>query len=240
MAGGQITAASTGNIAASAIDIDYQQTLHMDPSAITTTSNQGNGGPITITGEGILWLQNSSITTSVLGTTNGNGGDIRITVPYIVLDSGVIQANTTAPKASGGNVVISAQALIPSFEYDVLGGNIVNLTSATLGENVVQAAAPDGVSGTLDVTKPTLNLGSVLLGLTGTPSTPIALSRGLCTYRQGSSLSVAGRGGLPVSYRDPLWIDLDATAGADAGAPPTAQRSESDPPFQGLSSIACR
>jgi filamentous hemagglutinin family protein len=247
MDGGQITAASTGNIAASAVDIDYQQTLHLDPSNITTTSNQGNGDPITITGQGLLWLQNSSITTSVLGTTNGNGGDIRITVPYIVLDSGVIQANTTAPKASGGDVVISAQALIPSFEYDVLGGNIVSFDSAISGENVVQAAAPDGVSGTLDLTKPTLNLGSALLGLTGTPSTPIALSRSLCTYRRGSSLAVAGRGGLPVSYRNPLWIDFsEAKSGAAAGAPAAARaaavadRSESHPPYQWLPLIACR
>jgi filamentous hemagglutinin family protein len=242
MDAGQISAASSGNIAASSIDISYLQTLHLDPSSITTTSTQGNGGPITITGQGLLWLQNSSITTSVLGTTNGNGGDIRINVPYIVLDSGVIQANTTAPNASGGNVVISAEALIPSFEFDVLGGsNIVAINSAILGQNVVQAAAPDGVSGTLDVTKPTLDLGSALLGLTGTPSTPIALSRSLCTYRRGSSLSIAGRGGLPVSYRDPLWIDLgETTSGPAAGAAPAANRSVSDPPDQGLSLIACR
>jgi hypothetical protein len=238
MDGGQVSAASTGNIAASAIDIDYQQSLHMDPSAISTTSNQGNGGPITITGQGPLWLEKSSITTSVLGTTNGNGGDIHITVPTIVLDSGVIQANTTAPQASGGNVLISAQALIPSFESYVLGGSLVRFNSATLGQNVVQAAAPNGVSGTLDVTVPTLDLGNALLGLTGTPSTPIALSRGLCTYRRGSSLSIAGRGGLPVSYRDPLWIDLDeATSRAAPGA---AERSVPDPQFQGFSLIACR
>jgi large exoprotein involved in heme utilization and adhesion len=109
-----------------------------------------------------------------------------------------------------------------------------------LGENVVQAAAPDGVSGTLTGTKPTLDFGSALLGLTGTPSAPIAVSRSLCTYRLGSSLAIAGRGGLPVSYRDPLWIELDATAGAEPGAAPTAQRSVSDPPLQGLSFIACR
>jgi large exoprotein involved in heme utilization and adhesion len=240
---GQISAASGGNIAASAIDISYQQTLHMDPSIISTASNQGNGGPITITGQGPLWLQNSSITTSVFGRTNGNGGDIRITVPYIVLDSGFIQANTTAPKASGGDVVITDDALVTSFGSYFVGGSIENLNSANLsilGENVVQAAAPDGLSGTLTGTKPTLDFGSALLGLTGTPSAPIAVSRSLCTYRLGSSLAIAGRGGLPVSYRDPLWIELDATAGAEPGAAPTAQRSVSDPPLQGLSFIACR
>jgi filamentous hemagglutinin family protein len=237
MTGAKITAESTGNIAASSIDISYVQTLHLDPSSISTTSNQGNGGPITISGMGPLWLENSSITTSVLGTTNGNGGDIRITAPDIVLDTAVIQANTKAPHASGGDVVITSQALIPSYQSYVLGGSLVTFDPATLGLNVVQAAAPDGISGTLDVTVPTLDLGNALVGLTGTPSTPIALSRTPCTYREGSSLSVAGRGGLPVSHRDPLWIGVGATS-------PTASRGTTAPgdvpDLPWLASIACR
>jgi filamentous hemagglutinin family protein len=240
---GQITAASTGNVAAGSIDISFTSALRMDDGTIATSSTQGNGGPIQITGLGIVWLDQSGVTTSVLGKTNGNGGDIRITVPYIVLESGVIQANTTAPKAAGGDVVISAQALIPSFDSYTLGGRLVSVNSATLGQNVVQAAAPDGVSGTLDVTVPSLDLGSALLGLTGTPSTPIALSRSLCTYRQGSSLSTAGRGGLPVSYRDPLWVDLgEAPSGAAVGASRAARNSAPDLPLplQRFPSVACR
>ena len=212
MTGGQISAASSGNIDASSIDISYGRFLYMDPSTISTSSQDGNGGPITITGQGPLWLENSNITTSVRGATNGNGGDIRIDVPFVVFDTGVIQANTAAPQASGGNVTIDALALVPSFQSFQLGGNTVTFDSGLAGLNVVQAAAPDGLNGTLSVTVPTLDLGNSLLGLTGAPSTPPALGRSPCGFSQGNSLSIAGQGGLPVSARDALWVNTDESA----------------------------
>jgi filamentous hemagglutinin family protein len=243
MSGGEILASSTGNIGASDITVRYGQLLYMDPSAISTSSFQGNGGPITISGQGPLWIEDSNITTSVLGKTNGNGGDISIDVPYIVLSSGAIQANTLAPRASGGEVTIDAQALIPSYASYVLGGSSVTFDPTIAGLNVVQAAAPNGVSGILNVTVPTLDLGTSLLGLTGAPATPTALGRSLCSYRQGSSLSMAGRGGLPISARDPLWVESedDASDAPTHAAIPThgdapTQRdapSHGDAPSQG-------
>jgi filamentous hemagglutinin family protein len=204
---GLITAASTGNVAASSIDIHYGSGLRMDPSTIETSSLDGNGGPITITGAGPLLISQSSITTSVLGTSNGNGGDITINVPVIALDTGAIQANTLAPRASGGTVIINAQALVPSYQSFVLGGSAIAFDPTSTGLNVVQAAAPDGVSGALSVTVPTLDLGNALLGLTGRPSAPVTLGRDLCGSTRGSSLAVAGRGGIAPTAYDPLWID---------------------------------
>ncbi len=204
---GLITAASTGNVAASAIDISYSSALRMDPSTISTSSQDGNGGPITITGQGPLLMGHSSITTSVLGATNGNGGDISIDVPVIALDTGFIQANTFAPVASGGTIRIDAQALVPSEQSFILGGNALSFDSAAQGLNVVQAAAPDGLSGTLSVTVPTLDLGNALLGLTGRPSTPAALGRSACGFDRGSALVVTGRGGVAATAYDPMWID---------------------------------
>ncbi len=205
--GGAITAASTGNVAASGIDISYSDSMHMDPSTISTSAVEGNGGPIAISGQGPLFISHSNVTTSVTGTTNGNGGDITITVPEIVLDTGVIQANTTAPLASGGTVSIDALGLVPSYQSFVLGGGAVAFVANATGLNVVQAAAPDGVSGALSVTIPTLDLGNALLGLTGHPSAPSALGRSLCGYGRGSSLVVAGRGGVAPTAYDPLWIE---------------------------------
>ena len=40
----RITASSSGNVAASAIQIDFTDKLMLDPSSITTSANQGNGG----------------------------------------------------------------------------------------------------------------------------------------------------------------------------------------------------
>jgi large exoprotein involved in heme utilization and adhesion len=204
---GLITAASTGNVAASSIDINYGSGLRMDPSTISTSSQDGNGGPITITGAGPLLISQSNITTSVLGTSNGNGGDITINVPVIALDTGAIQANTFAPLASGGTVTIDAQALVPSYQSYILGGSAIAFDPTVMGLNVVQAAAPDGVSGALSVTVPTLDLGNALLGLTGKPSAPATLGRDLCGATRGSSLAIAGRGGVAPTAYDPLRID---------------------------------
>jgi filamentous hemagglutinin family protein len=213
MNGGLITAASTGNVAASAIDIHYGSEMRLDPSTISTSSQDGNGGPITIDGSGPLIISHSNITTSVLGTANGNGGDINITVPVVALDSGAIQANTLAPLASGGTVTINAQALVPSYQSFTLGGNALAFDPTATGLNVVQAAAPDGVNGALSVTVPTLDLGNALLGLTGRPAASVGLGHDLCRSTRGSSLAVAGRGGIAPTAYDPAWIDPDRTWG---------------------------
>jgi len=194
-------------VSASAIDIRYDTALRMDQSTISTSAFDGDGGPIAITGQGPLFINHSNITTSVIGPTNGNGGDVTINVPVIVLDTGAIQANTAAANASGGNVTIDAGAIIPAFESIVLGGNLQTFDPTLSGFNLIQAAAPDGVSGALNVTVPTLDLGNALLGLTGRPSAPAALGRGLCGFEQGSSLAITGRGGLAPTAYDPLWID---------------------------------
>jgi hypothetical protein len=88
--------------------------------------------------------------------------------------------------------------------------------------NVVQAVAPDGVSGTLNVAAPILFLGNSLLGLTGRPYVPAALGRGLCGFTQGSSLAVAGRGGVPVSAYDPLGTDFETVSQEAAHDAPAA------------------
>jgi len=207
MDGGQISAASTGNVNASSIDISYGRSLRMDSSAISTSAQDGNGGPITINGAGPLLISHSNITTSVLGTSNGNGGDISINVPAVALDSGAIQANTAAPLALGGTVTINAQALVPSFQAFILGGSAVAFDPTVSGLNVVQAAAPDGVNGAISVTVPTLDLGNALLGLTGHPSAPGVVGRGLCGFTRGSALTIAGHGGVAPTAYDPLWLD---------------------------------
>ena len=241
MLGGAITAASTGNVAASGIVISYSQSLRMDPSTISTSAVDGNGGPITITGRGPLFINHSNITTSVSGTKNGNGGDIDINVPLIVIDTGAIQANTLAPLASGGTVTIDAQALVPSYQSFILGGTAVVFDPTATGFNVVQAAAADGVNGALSVTVPTLDLGNGLLGLTGRPSAPAALGRSLCGFSRGSSLAITGLGGVAPTAYDPLWSDgwEDSPEAAAPGAYPA--RIASNRPGADLAErIACR
>jgi hypothetical protein len=145
----------------------------------------------------------------VTGTRNGNGGNINISVPIIVMDTAAIQANTAVARAAGGTVNIETGAILPSFQSYILGGTSRTFDPALPGFNLIQAAAADGVGGALNVTSPTLDIGSSLLALPGTPASPTALGRSLCDFSRGSSLSTGGRGGLPASARDPLWIDAD-------------------------------
>jgi filamentous hemagglutinin family protein len=211
----QISAGSTGNVAASALDINYSHSMTLrGDSELATQANAGNGGPISVTGGGPLVLDQSEITTSVLGAS-GNGGNVDISVPLIVMNTAAIQANTPAASASGGDISIHAAAIVPSFQTEVVGGTLQSFDAALLGQNLIQAAAPDGVPGTLSVTNPTLDIGSSLLALTGRPAAPTQLGRSLCDFRRGSSLSTAGRGGPPASARDPLWVDA---VGSDAAA----------------------
>lgn len=213
MNGGAITAESTGNIAASSIDI---------------------------TAEGLLWLAQSKITTSVTDTAQGNGGNITITTPAIIFDTSAIQANTSAPQALGGDITIIAPILIPSFQSFIRGGALVGFEEDVAGLNVVQAAAPEGVSGTLTLTLPDLNVQNSLARLAGTPAAPIALGRDPCRYRPGSSLLLVGRGGLPAASDAPLWADADEIGDAPGSKLSTDIRAEWSDRFSALAADTCR
>ncbi len=215
-----ITAASTGNVSASNITVNVRDTLHLDPSQITTSANLGNGGSIFINGGRLVWLDNSQITTSVAGLT-GNGGDIHITADNLVLSTGFIQANTAATNALGGNIVLNIGALIPSGGILYVGGDTpYRFQPYIFGYNVIQAAAPDGVSGAIEITSPTIDLSGSLAGLSTRVLDSGGLGRNPCRTG-GSSLGVVGRGGLPSPTSGPLRIDETperGAAGASAGS----------------------
>jgi len=191
-----ITAESTGNVDASDIRIHFTGSLVVDPSSITTSANLGNGGDITIGGGQLIQLDNSQITTSVGGTT-GNGGDINIQANSLVLNTGFIQANTAAAGASGGNVNINVQTLLPSGNSLTIGGSEPAVFQpGVFGLNVIQAAAPTGVSGTIHSTVPTLDVAENLSGLTAKVISFGALGKDLCRMGARSSFTPVGRGGL--------------------------------------------
>ncbi|NMQ07851.1 filamentous hemagglutinin N-terminal domain-containing protein [Candidatus Accumulibacter phosphatis] len=198
-----ITTESTGNVAAGNIRITASDQLQLDPSGITTTAFEGNGGAIDITA-GLLRLDHSQITTSVTGSDNGNGGNIRITADSLILNTGFIQANTKAANASGGNVSITTQNLVASGNTLFLGGNTpYTYQSGVFGVNVIQAAAPTGISGTVQISTPKLDVTTSLVGL-DTRLINAQVARRLCENARGSSLVPVGRGGLPPGGADYL------------------------------------
>ena len=191
----KITAASTGNMAAGSIDVHFGQMLNIDPSSITTSANSGNGGSILIAGNGTVLLDHSQITTSVTGGS-GNGGDISIQANALVMNSGFIQANTAAASAVGGAVNIDVNALIPTGNSLFLGGSTpYTFQPDVFGFNVIQAAAPTGLGGNVQVTSPALDLSGKVTPLKARSIGSSGVARSPCQATGGSSLAQSGRGG---------------------------------------------
>jgi hypothetical protein len=192
--GGRISAASGGNVAASNISVHATEALTARNASITTTAQDGNGGGIDLLGGHVVLLDHSQVSTSVRGLQNGNGGDIRIQADALVLNAGFIQANTNAPRATGGNVVIDAGLLVHSGV--LLSGGDVPLVFGGNGFSVIQAAAPEGISGDITVTAPVLDIAGSLRGLRADLISFATLGKDLCRLSAGSSLTPLSRGGL--------------------------------------------
>jgi hypothetical protein len=172
-------------------------------SSITTNAVLGDGGNINISGADVTWLQNSQITTSVLGA-QGNGGNIDLTSNFLILESGFIQANTNGNNATGGLLNINVGTLIPSGSSLFIGGNTPLQFQPFSGINVIQAAAPSGLSGQVNTTSPQLNLSGTLASLIVQSFDPNAISRNLCAIGESSSLGQSGKGGLRRRAKDAL------------------------------------
>lgn len=207
--GAAVIAASRANANAGAIALSTSGALQLDGASVTTTSLDGDGGPIALRAAGSMRLRDASVTTSVEGRRNGNGGDITIASPLLLLRSGFVQANTAAPRARGGNVTIDVGLLVPDGSNVVLGGNrIEGFRAGVAGYNVIQAAAPEGLAGTLAVTLPQLDLSGSLVGL-ATPRIGFgALAQDLCEIGGESSFTTLGRGALRPGPKAPLGLEF--------------------------------
>lgn len=199
-----IKANASGNVAAGALDISFGERLSLTRSSITTSANAGNGGPIKISGQQAIDLNKSEITTSVLGAS-GNGGNINIKARALSMNSGFIQANTAAPEASGGNVTIDVKALLSSGNTLFVGGQQpYRFTPDIFGFNVIQAAAPTGLSGTVNITSPSLDISGTLSGFAVKLLDTGGLGRNPCQIVAGNSFVQSGRGGFAPSARELL------------------------------------
>ncbi|MEF8715242.1 MAG: filamentous hemagglutinin N-terminal domain-containing protein [Accumulibacter sp.] len=201
----EITASSTGNVAASKVQVDFSQRLSLDTAGITTRAYQGNGGSIDITGgQGMILLDNSQISTSVQGAA-GNGGDIHLQAHTLIMNTGFIQANTAARNASGGHVQIDVQALVPSGDTLFIGGQApYTFQPGVFSFNVIQAAAPTGVSGVVQISTPLLDISGALTGFNVQLLDSGGLGHHPCRITGGSSLVQTGRGGFAPFARDLL------------------------------------
>lgn len=172
--------------------------LIMDSQSEITSASSENIAASNIAIHASQWLtmQNSQITTSVIGT-NGNGGNISISSPVILLNTGFIQANSAAKNGEGGLININSSALIPSGNTLHLGGeNVLKFKANQFGYNVIQATAPTGINGDIYITSPQLNLSAVLANLSAISFEHRKLLQDFCHSNNESYLTKLGHGGL--------------------------------------------
>jgi hypothetical protein len=194
-----ITTESSGNTPSGSIYMGINKQLEMKSSLISTTSNTGNGGNIEIDGGDGIYLQKAGFTTNVKSGL-GNGGNIFAKTKVLVMDTGVIQAN--AVSGHGGTIQLALEALIPSCNTLIQGGQPIVWNTSPTNINLIQAASENGISGTVNNSAPQLNLSGVLANMTNTSMDNNLISQDYCALGQGSSLSKKGKGALPMRPKD--------------------------------------
>jgi filamentous hemagglutinin family protein len=185
--------------------------------ATVSAGSQGNfaASDVVIDAGQLLLVQRGRISTSAVGTA-GDGGRIRITAPVAALDTGFVQANATAQRAQGGDIALAVGALLSSHGSVRVGGDLpLAFDPAARGVNVVQAAAPTGLSGTVQITAPQLDPAGALLVLASSLLPEQPLGKSPCQGAAGSSLALVGRGSLPPAP----WGPAGAAAWSGAAAP---------------------
>ena len=222
----EIRARSFSQADAGNIVISNRGQLIVDNAKITTQAVAGDGGQITINSQDLV-LKNAQLTTSVEGIS-GDGGNINVESDTLTMNSGFIQANTSAQGGRGGDINVSARQFIASQGVVEVGGQERLSFSADSGVNVIQAAAPDGVSGQVAVSNVELNIAGQLKPIQSGFSSRQSISGNPCRVARGqtlSSLVVAGKGGLPVNASEDLMLPASGstTESDNPGAKPASQ-----------------
>ena len=215
-----------GNIA-----LSLNHDLHLTRSAITSTTASDDGGNITVNAGGILSLFDQSLISTTAGQAEagGNGGNITLSVPFIV--SRIEGNNDIAANAfigNGGNIDISTQGLF----------GIAFQPQPTINSDIT-ASSQFGVSGTVAITEVNTDPDSGLVELpTRLVDSSDQIAEG-CAFTRGNTFITTGRGGMapaPTSLMvgDRPWLDMrDLSAFLDASdyrvTVPTQQTMMTEP-----------
>lgn len=214
--GSSITSESWSILPASDIHIESGRVVMENKSRIETSSWLADGGDLAITAD-FLVLDHSFVTTSVEDTTGvGDGGDIiirgvktaendtPISSGFLIMKEGFIQANTAAENASGGDIFIHTDGVIldKSTRLQVGGSERLQFESSR-DINVIQAAAPGGEQGRIQIDAPELNISGSVFNMAVRFSDEIVMATDFCRAlgeKTGSALiekTGSGQGGKP-------------------------------------------
>ncbi|MGI9332277.1 MAG: hypothetical protein ACR2RL_03890, partial [Gammaproteobacteria bacterium] len=166
--------------AAGDIVLTIGATFESTDASVSAAASQSDGGNIQITATQRVHLIDSSIETAVRGGA-GRGGNISIDPDFVVLENSRIIANAFG--GPGGNI-------------DIVAGNFIADPLS-----VVEASSAAGIDGTVTIDSPDVEITGAITLLPGAFFDAATLLRAPCAARAqtgSSSLSVAGRSGLPV------------------------------------------
>jgi len=193
----------------------------------------GSAGNIDITARSVLLDQQSTVSTE---STSGNGGNIQINTPGLLLMRRGSRISTSAGTlelgGSGGNIRINSLFIVGVRQEDSdisanaftgNGGNINITTQGIFGLQFrprptpfsdITASSQFGLSGTVTINTPEVdpNRGLVPLPVNIVdPSRQIAQGCTPSNAQKVGSFVVTGRGGLPPAPTDPLQPDATST-----------------------------
>ncbi|OQX05218.1 MAG: hypothetical protein BWK80_52515, partial [Desulfobacteraceae bacterium IS3] len=183
---------SKGN--AGNIDISVSNSFTADTASVKTGTEESDGGDIRINASDLLYLNNSTVSTSVKGG-DGNGGNITVDPNFVVMNHSEIRAD--AYGGDGGDVNISAGHFISS------------------ADSKVSASSELGIDGNILIEAPDADISSGLTVLPGNPLDAGKWAKTPCAERSGENISrfaETGRDAVPTPFDDWLASPLSLAA----------------------------
>lgn len=193
LAHGAVITSSSAHSNAGSVTVNAANNLTLADHSAVTTQAAINGGNVTLTAGGVVYLLDSRVTTAA----GNNGGNILIGSQFVVLNNSLISAN--AALGQGGNITISSSFFLNQ-------GSLITATGNT-------------DDGTISITAPEFDLAGNLLVLPGDLIEANNELREQCARslnKEFSSLIVVGRGGSEAAPEE-LQPDFGLGALGDAG-----------------------
>ena len=158
------------------IRLEAGDEIRLEGSEVTAQAGPGGGGNITVTAPSLIYLLDSTFTAQAVG----DGGNLTIDPVFFILNHSALISRSSS--ANGGNITILSDYFFRS-------------------DSLIDASAPFGLPGTVQVSAPDADLSGSLIGLPGNLLEVESQLRPDCAVRsiEGiSSFVVLGRGGLPL------------------------------------------
>jgi filamentous hemagglutinin family protein len=158
------------------IRVEAGREIRLVDSGITAQAGPGGGGNISLMAPSLIYLLNATLTAQA----DGDGGNLSIDPVFFILNRGALISKSTS--ANGGNITIRSDYFLQS-------------------DSLIDASAPFGLPGTVQVSAPDADLRGSLLGLPGNLLDVESQLRPDCAVRSTEGISsfvVLGRGGLPL------------------------------------------